>query len=69
MVLADGSFVTASATSTPISSGRCAAAAATSASSPSFVFRLHPISTVYGPGEEPRPAEGMPTATANHELL
>ena len=33
VVLADGSFVTASATSTiPISSGRCAAAAATSAS-------------------------------------
>ena len=24
---------------------------------------------VYGPGEEPRPAEGLPTATANHELL
>ena len=24
---------------------------------------------VYGPGEEPRPAEGQPTATANHELL
>ena len=24
---------------------------------------------VYGPGEEPRPAEGKPTATANHELL
>ncbi|HYN48780.1 MAG TPA: hypothetical protein VER83_07920, partial [Candidatus Nanopelagicales bacterium] len=23
----------------------------------------------YGPGEEPRPAEGKPTATANHELL
>ncbi len=23
----------------------------------------------YGPGEEPRPAEGQPTATANHELL
>jgi hypothetical protein len=23
----------------------------------------------YGPGEEPRPADGMPTATANHELL
>ena len=23
----------------------------------------------YGPGEEPRPAEGAPTATANHELL
>jgi hypothetical protein len=24
---------------------------------------------VHGPGEEPRPAEGLPTATANHELL
>jgi hypothetical protein len=24
---------------------------------------------VYGPGEEPRPAEGRPTASANHELL
>jgi lysine 2,3-aminomutase len=24
---------------------------------------------VYGPGEEPRPAEGQPTGTANHELL
>ncbi|HXG40552.1 MAG TPA: lysine 2,3-aminomutase [Candidatus Limnocylindrales bacterium] len=24
---------------------------------------------VYGPGEEPRPPEGAPTATANHELL
>jgi hypothetical protein len=24
---------------------------------------------VVGPGEEPRPAEGEPTATANHELL
>ena len=23
----------------------------------------------YGPGEEPRPAEGAPTATSNHELL
>jgi lysine 2,3-aminomutase len=23
----------------------------------------------YGPGEEPRPADGLPTATANHELL
>ena len=23
----------------------------------------------FGPGEEPRPAEGQPTATANHELL
>ncbi len=23
----------------------------------------------YGPGEEPRPAEGQPTASANHELL
>ncbi|HEX5825955.1 MAG TPA: hypothetical protein VFY23_00415, partial [Candidatus Limnocylindrales bacterium] len=23
----------------------------------------------FGPGEEPRPAEGAPTATANHELL
>jgi lysine 2,3-aminomutase len=23
----------------------------------------------YGPGEEPRPAEGMPTGSANHELL
>jgi lysine 2,3-aminomutase len=23
----------------------------------------------YGPGEEPRPPEGAPTATANHELL
>jgi hypothetical protein len=23
----------------------------------------------YGPGEESRPAEGQPTATANHELL
>ena len=23
----------------------------------------------YGPGEEPRPAEGAPSATANHELL
>ena len=32
VVLADGSFVTASETRTPISSGRCAAAAATSAS-------------------------------------
>jgi lysine 2,3-aminomutase len=26
-------------------------------------------STTYGPGEEPRPADGMPTASANHELL
>jgi hypothetical protein len=25
--------------------------------------------TDYGPGEEPRPADGEPTATANHELL
>ena len=25
--------------------------------------------SVYPPGEEPRPAEGQPTATANHELL
>ena len=25
--------------------------------------------TTFGPGEEPRPAEGQPTATANHELL
>jgi hypothetical protein len=24
---------------------------------------------VYGPGEEPRPADGEPTGTANHELL
>jgi len=23
----------------------------------------------YGPGEEPRPADGLPTGTANHELL
>jgi hypothetical protein len=23
----------------------------------------------FGPGEEPRPADGLPTATANHELL
>ena len=23
----------------------------------------------YGPGEEPRPPDGLPTATANHELL
>jgi hypothetical protein len=23
----------------------------------------------FGPGEEPRPAEGQPSATANHELL
>ena len=23
----------------------------------------------YGPGEEPRPADGEPNATANHELL
>jgi hypothetical protein len=23
----------------------------------------------FGPGEEPRPAEGQPNATANHELL
>ena len=23
----------------------------------------------FGPGEEPRPPEGSPTATANHELL
>jgi hypothetical protein len=23
----------------------------------------------HGPGEEPRPADGQPTATANHELL
>jgi hypothetical protein len=23
----------------------------------------------YGPGEEPRPPEGAPTGTANHELL
>ena len=25
--------------------------------------------SVYPPGEEPRPADGQPTATANHELL
>ena len=23
----------------------------------------------YGPGEEPRPADGLPTASVNHELL
>jgi len=27
------------------------------------------VAPEYGPGEEPRPAEGAPTATANHELL
>ena len=27
------------------------------------------VARAYGPGEEPRPAEGAPTATANHELL
>jgi lysine 2,3-aminomutase len=26
-------------------------------------------SGTYGPGEEPRPADGQPTATANHELV
>jgi lysine 2,3-aminomutase len=32
--------------------------------------RPTPASAVgYGPGEEPRPPEGAPTATANHELL
>ncbi len=28
-----------------------------------------PAEHQYGPGEEPRPREGEPTATANHELL
>ena len=31
--------------------------------------RRVPTTPDFGPGEEPRPAEGAPTATANHELL
>ena len=43
-----GRCVTASETRTPTCSGRCGAAAATSASSPTFEFRLHPVAEVYG---------------------
>ena len=43
LVTADGRSVRASATRTPSCSGRCAAAAATSASSPRFDLALHPI--------------------------
>ena len=47
VVLADGSFVTASERRTPISSGRCAAAAATSAWSPPSSSSCTRSSTVY----------------------
>ena len=48
MVLADGRVVTVNSVAiTPICSGRCGAAAATSASSTSFLFKAHPIHTDY----------------------
>ncbi len=48
VVLADGRFVTVEqGPATPICSGRCAAAAATSASSPASCSSLHPVSMVF----------------------
>ncbi len=39
------------------------------AQQPALEAGTNGVASEYGPGEEPRPAEGQPTGSANHELL